>query len=137
MKRHMKQFIIRGALFAWGGPLVLSIIYFCLQASGEMTALSPNSAAFGIISTTILAFIAAGITIVYQIESLPAPLAALIHLAVLYLAYLVCYLLNGWILSKNLGWFTLIFVAIFAVIWLFIYFANRHNVKRLNQNFHK
>lgn len=80
-----------------------------------------------------MAFIAAGISIVYQIETLPKSMAALIQMAVLYVDYMGIYLLNGWLPVDKIGMFTLIFIAGFAVIWLIIYMSIRMKVNRINQ----
>ena len=97
MKKFLKDFCKRGMAFAWGGPVIMAIIWLCLQASGTVSELTVNQVALGIFSTTIMAFIAAGISVVYQMENLPKPFAVLIQASVLYIDYLGIYLLNGWL----------------------------------------
>lgn len=65
----------------------------------------------GIVTVTLLAFIAAGIGVVYQIERLPLLSATAIHAGALYLDYLLIYLLNNWIPRDwaFIGVFTLCF----------------------------
>jgi hypothetical protein len=104
-----------------------------LQAAGTISDLTVNQAVLGIISTTIMAFIAAGISVVYQMENLPKPFAALIQASVLYIDYLGIYLLNGWVPVNKIGMFTLIFVAAFAVIWVSIYIPIRLKVAKMNR----
>ena len=84
-------------MFAWGGPVITAFIWYVLWKTGEIESLSVQETFTGVLTTTVLAFIAAGITIVHQIETLPKLTAALIQGTVLYVDYLVFYLINGWI----------------------------------------
>ena len=133
MKKHVKAFCKRGLIAAWGGPVIMAIVWLCLKAAGVMETLTVDQVVLGIISTTVMAFIAAGISIVYQIETLPKSMAALIQMAALYIDYMGIYLLNGWLPVERIGTFTLIFIAAFAVIWLIIYLSIRMKVNRINQ----
>ena len=82
-----------------------------------------------------MAFIAAGITTVYDIEQLPLFSAILLHGVALYLDYILVYLLNGWLKSELIPVliFTAVFVAGYAVIWLIIYFSTRNAAGKLNR----
>ena len=120
-------------MFAWGGPVILAIVWMCLKGAGVVADLTVNEAVLGIISTTILAFIAAGVSIVYKIENLPKASAGLLQAAVLYIDYLGFYLLNGWIPLNQIWFFTIIFLAVFAVIWFSIYIPIRIKVKKINK----
>ena len=111
----------------------MAIVWLCLKAAGVVETLTVDQVVLGIISTTFMAFIAAGISIVYQLETLPKSMAALIQMAVLYVDYMGIYLLNGWLPVDKIGMFTLIFIAGFAVIWLIIYMSIRMKVNRINQ----
>ena len=133
MRKFMKKFCVRGMMFAWGGPVIMAIVWLCLQAVGVISELTVNQAVLGIVSITIMAFIAAGISVVYQMENLPKPFAALIQASVLYIDYLGIYLLNGWVPTNRIGMFTLIFVAVFAVIWFSIYVPIRIKVAKMNR----
>lgn len=133
MKGIVREFLKRGMLFAWGGPAVVAFVWLCLNRSGELTALSVGEAVLGIYSSTVLAFVAAGITVIYQMEQLPKPIAGLIHMAVLYADYLVVYLLNGWIKPQVVAVFSLIFVLGFGMIWGVVYLTARRNVSRMNR----
>lgn len=133
MKKFLKDFCVRGMAFAWSGPVIMAIVWLCLQAAGTVSELTVNQVALGIFSTTIMAFIAAGISVVYQMENLPKRFAALIQASVLYIDYMGIYLLNGWLPKDKIGMFTLIFVAAFAVIWLSIYIPIRIKVARMNR----
>ncbi|MDY4754610.1 MAG: DUF3021 domain-containing protein [Candidatus Faecousia sp.] len=133
MKGIVREFLKRGMLFAWGGPAVVAFVWLCLNRSGELAALSVGEAVLGIYSSTALAFVAAGITVVYQMEQLPKPIAGLIHMAVLYADYLVVYLLNGWIKPQVVAVFSLVFVLGFGTIWGAVYLTARRNVSRMNR----
>ena len=100
MKAFFREFFKRGFLAAGGGPLILAIIYFIIGKTGTVQSFSPNEVSLGIISILIMAFIAGGITAIYQCEKLPLVSSILIQAAVLYLDYLIMYLLNDWI-PKN------------------------------------
>ena len=135
MNKHVKEFLLRGLTCAAGGPLVLAIIYAILAAEGVTDPLSPAEVSMAIISVTVMAFIAAGITMVYQIEQLPLPCAVLIHGGVLYADYLLMYILNRWI-PRNwqaIGIFTAIFAAGYALTWAVIYLTIRNKTERINK----
>lgn len=136
MKKHVKDFMHRGLLAASGGPVILAIIYLCLQANGVMTMLTVNEATLGILTSTLMAFIAAGISVVYQIEKLPLMWASFIQAIVLYFDYLLIYLINGWLKSEPrvILIFTLCFIGGYVVIWSLIYVMTiRPSVAKMNQ----
>lgn len=130
MKKFFPEFFKRGFLAASGGPIVLAIIYFIVGKTGAVENLTTNEVALGIISTTFMAYIAGGITAIYQNEKLPTVSSALIHAAVLYLDYLIMYLVNDW--GTNIGIFTVSFAIGFALIWLIVYLIIRNQAKELN-----
>ena len=134
-KQFWKDFLHRGLLAAAGGPVILAIIYGILGAFGTVSSLSPAEVCTGILSITLMAFIAAGITAVYQMEQLPLPGAIAIHAAVLYLDYLIMYLLNRWIPRdlSALGLFTAIFFGGFALVWLIIYQFIKRDTEQVNR----
>ena len=80
-----------------------------------------------------MAFIAGGISVIYQLEQLPKAMAALIQMAVLYVDYLGIYLLNGWLPLNAIPVFTLIFAVGFAAIWAMIYLYVKRTVSDLNE----
>lgn len=133
MNRHVKEFLRRGMLFCWGGPAVVALVWLCLDRAGQLTVLTVGEAALGVFSSLVLAFVAAGITVVNGIEQLPRPIAALIQLAVLYVDYLAVYLLNGWIKGEAVLLFTVIFVVCFGAIWGGVYLAVRRSVAKMNR----
>lgn len=139
MKTYLSEFLRRGFLACWGGPVILAVIYGILGLCGAVVSLEPIEVCKGILTITLLAFVAGGITMVYQIERLPTFFAALIHGGVLYADYLIIYLVNGWLAD---GWmpvviFTVAFLLGYAVIWLCIYCCTIRNTGRLNAKLQK
>ena len=135
MKKFWKEFLLRGLICASGGPIVLGVIYGILDVTGAVQAISPSSVCLAILSITLLSFVAAGMTAIYQMEQLPLPIMILLHGGALYLTYIITYLMNGW-LQKSLVSiliFTGIFLAGYGLIWCIIYFVERAKARRLNQ----
>lgn len=135
MKKFGKEFLLRGLLACGGGPIVLAIVYGILGATGTVSHFSPNEVCMGILTVTLLAFIIAGMTAIYQLEQLPLISAILIHGAGLYAAYLLIYLLNGWLKQQliPIAIFTAVFIAGYAVIWLIIYHVTKSKTEKLNK----
>ena len=123
MKAFWKEFLLRGLLCAAGGPLVLAIIYGILGATGTVESFTPGEVVTGILTISLLAFTVAGMTAIYQLEQLPLPMMILLHGGGLYIAYILTYLINGWLLTQLIPIlvFTGIFLAGYALIWLIIY----------------
>ena len=135
MKQIGKEFVLRGLMAFGFGPVVLAVIYLVLNLTGAAVTVTLADAAKGILTISIMAFVAAGVTVVYQVERLPLLTAILIHGGVLYLDYVMIYLVNGWLQP---GWtpfavFTLIFVAGYALVWLCVYGVNRRKTEQLNR----
>lgn len=133
MKAFSIEFFKRGLISAWGGPFVLAIIYYIVGKIESIENISVNEVSLGILSITLMAFFAGGITAIYQSEKLPIAFSALIHAAVLYLDYLIMYLLNDWIPRGEIGIFTAIFAAGFAIIWLIIYLCSIKQTEGINK----
>ena len=135
MKTFWKEFLLRGLTCASGGPIVLAIIYGILGATGAVEVFSPREVCMGILTITLLAFIAAGITAIYQMEQLPLPIMILLHGGALYIAYILTYLINGWLQNSLIPIlvFTGIFVVSYAFIWLIIYLVERVKTEKLNK----
>lgn len=132
-KNYIWEFCKRGMMFAWGGPAITAIVWYTIWRSGAEISLSVPEAVLGIFSTTILAFVAAGVTIVHQMEALPKGIAALIQGSVLFVDYLAVYLINGWIPADRIWIFAVIFVAIFVLIWGIVYLSVRAKVNKMNK----
>lgn len=135
MKKFWKEFLFRGLICAAGGPLVLAIIYGILGVTGTVESLPAREVCMGIISITLLAFIAAGMTAIYQQEQLPLAIMILLHGGALYVTYIFTYLLNGWLQNSLVPIlvFTGIFLAGYALIWLIIYYIEKSNAEKINK----
>ena len=135
MKKFLKEFLFRGLICASGGPIVLAIIFGILGATGAVETFSPREVCFGIVSITLLAFIVAGMTAIYQMEQLPLSIMILLHGGGLYVAYILTYLLNGWLQNSLVPIlvFTGIFVVGYALIWLIIFCIERAKADKLNK----
>ena len=130
----MKEFCKRGLMACAGGPVILAIIYGLSDGALDLQA---SKVCIEILTITLMAFIAAGITTVYQVEQLPLLWAILLHGGILYVDYLGIYLLNGWLKASTIAIFSAIFVAGYTLIWLIIYFATSRNTKQINQKIGK
>ena len=135
MKRNVFEFIRRGLCACGLGPLVLAVIYLILQSNGVVETLTVNEVCTGIISLTVLAFIAGGVNILYRIEKLPLMAAILIHGVVLYIAYLATYIVNGWLQQgiTPILVFSGIFVVGYIVIWAVIYTVTQRSTAAVNE----
>ena len=139
MKKYVLEFVHRGLAACGLGPLVLAVIYFILQQKGVAETLPVREVCLGIVSLSVLAFLAGGMNVLYQVERLPLMVAILIHGGVLYIGYLVTYLVNDW-----LEWgpapvlvFSGIFVLGFCLIWAIIYAIIKKNTSRINESLKK
>lgn len=134
MKKFWKEFLLRGLLAAGGGPVVLAIVYGILGATGTVAQFAPGEVCMGILAVTLLAFTVAGMTAIYQMEQLPLPIAILLHGGALYIAYILIYLLNGWLQRSLIPIlvFTGIFIVGYALIWLIVYRVERAKAEKLN-----
>ena len=132
MKKYIKAFVTNGLFVCGLGPFVLAIVYAVLNAVG--VEISVTEMVMGVISVTVLAFIAGGISMIYKIERLPITLAALIHAGVLYLDYIVIYLINGWLKGGIIPFivFTSCFFVGFALVWLIIYLTTKKSTDEVN-----
>ena len=139
MKRFWKNFLLRGLLVGGFGPLVLAVIYGSLYFWGRVTTIALGEVCLAIVTIYLLAFVAGGITVVYQEEKLPLPLAVLFHGCVLYVSYLVVYLANGWLAKGMIPIlvFSLIFVGGYLVIWAFIYVYTKRSTRKITEKLQK
>ena len=135
MKKFWKEFFLRGLLCASGGPLVLAVIYGILGITGAVETITPGEVCAGILTITLLAFVVAGMTAIYQMEQLPLPMMILLHGGALYIAYILTYLINGWLQNSLVPIlvYTGIFLAGYALIWLIIYFIEKAKAENLNK----
>ena len=134
MKKFVLEVLRRGMVACGFGPMILVVLYLILKRSTGLETLTVDEVCVGIVSLSMLAFVAGGMNALYQIERLPLMLAILIHGGVLYISYLGTYLINGW-----LEWgmtpvlvFTGIFVLGYLMIWVVIYFITKKNTNQVN-----
>ena len=134
MNKYLKEFFHRGLIFAGFGPIILGIIFFILSKTLDDFYISGEQILLGIVSTYILAFVHAGVTVFNQIEHWSLPKSLFCHFGSLYAVYVLCYVLNSWIPFEwgVIGIFTAIFVTAFFVIWFTVYFIVRATGKKLN-----
>lgn len=135
MNINIKNFMLRGLMFGGLGPIIVGIVYAVLSFSLENFSLSGNEVCLAIISSYILAFVQAGASIFNQIEQWSVGKALFIHLSTLYLAYIVCYLINSWIPFEWMAIliFTIVFVVCYLIIWFIVYLIARNVSKKLNE----
>ena len=136
MRKYVVEFLKRGMSFCFGGPLVLAIVYGILGLVSAVESFTVGEVVTGIFSSTLLAFIAAGVTVIYTIDKLSPFSAALIHGVVLYLDYILLYLFNGWLQSslKPIMIFTICFILGYLIIWAIVFVATRKCTKKLNES---
>ncbi len=138
MNRYLKSFLHRGLIFGGFGPIILGIIYAILEETVEDFSLNGIQLLIAIVSVYILAFVQAGASVFNQIESFSVPKSLLCHLSVLYVAYVLCYLVNNWIpFNPNvLLIFTAIFLAVYFTVWIIVYASVKAASKKLNSKLH-
>ena len=135
MKKFLREFLFRGLICASGGPIILAVIYGILDATGTAETVSTGEVCLGILTISLLAFVVAGMTAIYQMEQLPLSIKILLHGGALYIAYILTYLINDWLENSLIPIlvFTGIFLAGYALIWLIIYLVERGKTDKLNK----
>ena len=135
MKKIILEFVRRGMTACGIGPIVLAILYLILQQQEGLQTLSINQVCLGIFSISILAFVAGGMNVIYQIEQIPLMVAISIHGGVLYISYLITYLINDWLQwgVAEILVFSGIFVFGYIAIWVIIYSIIKRNTEKVNE----
>lgn len=135
MNKYLKEFLHRGLIFGGFGPIILAFIYFILSKTINGFSLSGGELLLGIISVYLLAFIQAGATVFNQIEHWPITRSLLFHFVSLYLAYVICYVVNSWIPFKPmvLVIFTAVFAAIYFAVWIIVVLSIKAFTKKANR----
>ncbi len=135
MNKYFKEFLHRGLIFGGFGPIIMGIIYFILSYTVKDFSVSGTDAFVAIISTYILAFVHAGVSVFNQIEHWSVMKSLFCHMSVLYVAYLACYLINSWIPFEIMIVliFTAIFVISYLVIWVIVYLCVKGKAKKLSE----
>lgn len=134
MNKYLKEFLHRGLIFGGFGPIIIGIVYAILEATVENFALNGVQVLIAIVSAYILAFVQAGASVFNQIEHWSLPKSLLCHFSLLYVAYVLCYLINNWI-PFNMTVvliFTAIFVIAYFVIWIAVFLSVKAVSRKLN-----
>ena len=139
MKEFVKNFCKRGLVAFGFGPVIMAIVYISLELAGVEGALGFIELSKQILIVSAMAFVAAGISAIYNVERLALPLAIFIHAAVLYTDYILVYLINGWIKNSLMPLiiFTVIFIVGFALVWIIIYAVDKNAARKLNERLNK
>ena len=121
-------------MFGGFGPIILGIIYFILSKTINEFSLDGSEVLLGIVSTYLLAFVQAGVSVFNQIEHWSVPKSLFCHFGSLYAVYVFFYVVNSWIPFEwgVIGIFTAIFVVTYFIIWLTVYFVVKSTKKKLN-----
>ena len=114
---------------------MLAVIYGILGATGKVEAISAIEVCTAILAIMLLAFISAGMTAIYQMEQLPLPTMILLHGGALYIAYILTYLINGWLQNSLVPIlvFTGIFIVCYILIWAIIYLIEKNKTEKVNK----
>ncbi len=133
---YLKNFALRGLISMGFGPIVLSVVYCILDIVGVVDYMKVSDMVLGILTITVLAFFAGGITVVFQIEEIGLSLAITLHGIVLYLCYATVYLVNSWLKEGVIPFlvFTAIFVIGYLFVWTIIYFTTRKSTDKVNNS---
>ena len=136
MKGFVKEFCKRGLIAFGFGPIIMAIVYISIGLAGVEGTLSFFELGKQMLLVSVMAFVAGGVTAIYQAERVPLPFAILIQAAVLYVDYIGIYLINGWLQNALIPImvFSAIFIVGFALVWLIVYFVTKNITKRLNEN---
>lgn len=138
-KQHVKAFLHRGLLFGGFGSVIVGIVYFAVGLATGNTATTTTNMFVATVSGYCLAFLAAGCSVFYQIESWGLAKASFLHGLSLYAVYLSCYLLNSWIAADlaTVGIFSAIFILGYLVIWVTVLICVSATAKKLNRKIGK
>lgn len=135
MNIYVKEFFKRGMMFAGFGPVVVGVIYMILSKTVADFTLSGAEVFVAILSTYLLAFVQSGATVFNQIEHWPLMKSLLCHFSTLYIAYVLCYLINSWIPFdiKVVLIFTAVFVAIYFAVWVIVVCSVKAVSRKMNK----
>ena len=128
---YAKRFLQRGIAFGGFGPIITAVVLALIPG----VTLTGGQILLTVVSTYLLAFVQAGVSVFNQIEHWPLPKSLLCHFGSLYVVYSLCYLVNSWIPFEPmmLVIFTAIFVLVYAVVWLTVYLCVRGASRKLNE----
>ena len=134
MNKHLKNFLHRGLIFGGLGPIILGIIFLCIDLGGTDLNLGGGDVLLAIVSTYLIAFVQAGASVFNQIEEWPITKSLLCHFSSFFAVYSFAYIVNAWIPFEPLVLliFCLIFALIYFTVWITVYLCVRAHTKRLN-----
>ena len=135
MNEYLKKFLHRGLVFGGFGPIITAIVIFIVSLNVDGVIISGGEMLVAVVSTYLLAFIQAGVSVFNQIEGWPITKSLLFHFLTLFVSYSACYILNSWIPFEPLVLlvFALIFIVTYFIIWLTVYLIVRATGKELNE----
>lgn len=133
MKKIVKEFLMRGLLCMGFGPIVYSIIILILYLCNVEKSIDGINLFKGIISTSLMAFLIAASSVIWQIEKIGIGFQIIIHGLFLYLCYLITYLLNDWLKNDGIIIFSIVFIIGYLLVWLIIYFTEKIKTNKLNK----
>ena len=135
MNRYLKEFLHRGLIFSGFGPIVMGIIYLVLSYTVKDFSVGGKEVFVAVLSTYLLAFVHAGSSVFNQIEHWSTMKGLLWQLGTLYLAYVLCYLINSWIPFDFMVIviFTAIFVIGYLAIWGIVYLCVKGTARKLSE----
>ncbi|MBO1198677.1 DUF3021 domain-containing protein [Staphylococcus simiae] len=142
--------IIRSIFISLLIGLTLSILFSALYAQGHYYPLNPVSTigqfyfthfsepaimTIAIILWLLIGFVFYIGSLIFNATDWSITTATILHFIVTYFGFLPLAILAGWfpITIINLLFFTVIFIAIYIVIWLINYFKNKNYVRAINQ----
>lgn len=134
MNRYLKDFLHRGLIFGGFGPIVVAIVFMCISLADRGFSLTASQILLATVSSYLLAFVQAGVTVFNQIEHWSTVKSLLCHFVTLYATYSVCYVVNSWIPFEPmvLVIFSVIFAVLFFVIWTIVYLSVKATSKKFN-----
>ncbi len=138
-KFYLLEYLKRGALFAGLGPIILGIVYAIIDASLSSFSLGGSEVLIAIISTYILAFVQAGASVFNEIDSWSVAKSLACHFSTIYVAYILCYVVNSWIPFEPIVIliFTAVFIAAYFIIWLTVYLIIKKTSQKCNATLSK
>ena len=132
--KHVKNFFLRGLMFGGFGPLIFGIVCMIISFNKEQVPFNGVEIFLGIFSTYLLGFVQAGVSVFKEVEKWSTVKSTGLHLLVLYVLYIGCYLLNSWI---PFNWiviliFTGAFMLTYVIVWIVVYLIVRKTTKDMN-----
>ncbi|MBR3617653.1 MAG: DUF3021 domain-containing protein [Acholeplasmatales bacterium] len=134
MNKYVKEFLKRGLIFSGFGPIIAGIVYMCIESSGIDLNLTAGTVFLAIITTYIIAFVQAGISVFNQIDTWSKAKSLFFQITSIYIVYMGGYLINNWIPFKIevIIIFTSVYIATYLAIWLTVYLITKNMTKKLN-----